>query len=767
MSGDQKAFERAMNKGHSAAWDKNWEQAAAYYRQAIEEYPNHPMALNSLGLALFEMKDYEQALHWYELAAEAAPDDPLACEKMARIYEQLGKQTRAMQMSMKTAELHLKAHNVEKAIDNWKQVLGMQPEHLAARTRLAMVYERMNRKNEAAVEYLASASILQQSGDLAKAMQVATYVQQLAPEAVEARQAIQRLRNNQPLPRPSRPKIVTQGSGNALLLKSATEEKQIDPIGETRQCALADLAALLFEQAEEDSGGATGRRGLSALTRGMGTGPLGHSDRTRLLMHLGQAIESQSQGDDSQATAELERTLDLGLSHPAADFDIGLLQSQRNPQRAMKALQRSVKHPDFALGSYLILAQIYEQDEDNQQAATAYLQALRLADAATVPVEHSDELAQLYEPIIEGQMRIKDREQLKKLCSTISEQLLRPDWRTFLQTARREMPEQPGDGLPVPLAEMLLETNSSQVVEALGRVRALVEQRKYRTAMEEVYNALQVSPTYLPLHIQIGDILLRNGQTQEAVTKFMLVAELYGLRGEARQAMRLLARVVQMAPMELKVRSRLIDLLVAQGQLEEAIQQYMDLAMVYYHLAELNMARQTYASALRLAQQVKVDPSWTVELLYKVADIDLQRLDLRQAVRVFEQIRTMEPEDMRARRAIIDLYFRLGQGVAALSEVDGFTALLEHSGQRATAMEFLNDLTNERPESMELNKRLADLYVRDGKILLAVERLDMIADALLHTGNREGAMTMLKAIIALKPVNVKDYQVALQKLQKA
>ncbi len=459
--------------------------------------------------------------------------------------------------------------------------------------------------------------------------------------------------------------------------------------------------------------------------------------------------------------------MDLGLSHPAADFEIGLLLPPRNTQRALHSLQRSVKHPDFALGSYLLLAGIYQSSGDIEKAATAYLQALRLADAATVPIEHSDELAQLYEPIIEGQTNIKDKEQLKKLCDTVSVQLMRPDWRTYLQTARREMPAQSSDGLPVPLAEMLLETNSSQVVEALGRVRALVDQRKYRAAMDEVYNALQISPTYLPLHVQIGDILLHNGQTQEAVIKFMLVAELYSLRGEAAQAMRLLARVVQMTPMELKVRNRLIELMVAQGHLEDALQQYMDLAMVYYHLAELNMARQTYASALRLAQQAKVEPSWTVELLYKLADIDLQRLDLRQAVRIFEQIRTMEPEDMRARRSIIDLNFRLGQDVAALSEVDGFTALLEHSGQRAVAIEFLSDLTAERPESMELNKRLADLYVRDGKNLLAVERLDLIADSLLNAGNREAAMAMLKAIIALKPVNLKDYQTALMKLQRA
>jgi hypothetical protein len=77
-----------------------------------------------------------------------------------------------------------------------------------ARTRLAMVYERMGRKNEAANEYLATASLMQQSGDLVKAMQIVEYIMQLLPESEEARRAMQRLRNNQPLPKPGRPRAV-------------------------------------------------------------------------------------------------------------------------------------------------------------------------------------------------------------------------------------------------------------------------------------------------------------------------------------------------------------------------------------------------------------------------------------------------------------------------------------------------------------------------------------------------------------------------------
>jgi tetratricopeptide (TPR) repeat protein len=772
MSGDQKAFERAMNNGHTAAWEQSWERAAQFYRSALEEFPQHPMALNSLALAMFEMKDYQQALVYYQKAAQAAPDDPLPFEKIARIYEGMGKTAHAVQASLKTAELHLKSRNVEKALENWLRAIYLQPENIMARTRLAMVYERMGRKNEAAVEYLATASLMQHTGDLVKAMQVVEYVMQLVPDSEDARRAMQRLRNNQPLPKPGRPRLAgialsaLDTSDRQLPPAQADIVQPMDPVAEARRQAMSELAGLLFEQAEEALPVTRApRKGLAALTRGAGGAP-GVADRTRIMLHLGQAIESQSQGEDNQAAAELERAIDIGLSHPAAFFNAGMLVARRNGQRALRYLQQSVHHRDYALASYLVMAQVHQQEGNLIEALTAYLRALRLADATTVPADTADELMQLYEPIIEEQAHNEDEEAVKSIAQTVAGQLLRPDWRTFLVTARQQLPPQTEGGPPLPLAEMLLESNSGQVVEALARVRQMVNQKKYQSAMEEALNTLQVAPTYLPVHTQIGDILIRYGRIQDAVAKFMLVAELYRLRGEAGQAIRLLSRVTQMAPMELKVRTKLIDLLVAQGHLEEALQQYMDLGTVYYHLAELNLARQTYASALRLAHQVKTERSWSVEILYKLADIDLQRLDLRQAVRVFEQIRTIEPEETRARRSIIDLNFRLGQEPAALSEVDGFTALLEHSGKREAAIDFLIELTADRPESLELNKRLADLYMRGGQVLQAVERLDMIADSLMNAGNREGAAAMLKAIIALKPMNVNEYRVALERLQR-
>ncbi len=40
MSEQENTYQEAMNQGHSAAWDQDWELAAEYYTAAIETHPS-------------------------------------------------------------------------------------------------------------------------------------------------------------------------------------------------------------------------------------------------------------------------------------------------------------------------------------------------------------------------------------------------------------------------------------------------------------------------------------------------------------------------------------------------------------------------------------------------------------------------------------------------------------------------------------------------------------------------------------------------------
>ncbi|MCZ7552614.1 MAG: tetratricopeptide repeat protein [Anaerolineales bacterium] len=154
------AFQTAMNQGHSAAWDQNWDRAAAHYRKALELSDDDPQALTSLGLALIELQDFEGALNCYQKAAKVSPNDPLPLEKIAQLCERMGSLDLAAQAALRGAELYLQNKDIQKAVENWERVTRLDPENLLARSRLAMVYEKSGENSKAVSQYLAFASIL-------------------------------------------------------------------------------------------------------------------------------------------------------------------------------------------------------------------------------------------------------------------------------------------------------------------------------------------------------------------------------------------------------------------------------------------------------------------------------------------------------------------------------------------------------------------------------------------------------------------------------
>jgi len=279
-----------------------------------------------------------------------------------------------------------------------------------------------------------------------------------------------------------------------------------------------------------------------------------------------------------------------------------------------------------------------------------------------------------------------------------------------------------------------------------------------RSAMDEAFDAVLHAPQYLPLHTLMGDLLVQEGRLPEAITKFSTIAHAYGVRGETNQATKLLKRVIQLSPMDLAARSRLIDQLVARGQVNEAINEYLELADMYYRLAELDMARKTYTTALRFVQQSNADRAWNVRILQRMADIDMQRLDWKQAIRIFEQIRTLRPEDAAIRKNLIELNLRLAQSSQAYAELENYITYLDGNRHSADAIPLLEELINDHPEQATLRRALANLYQTAGRTEDAITQLDSAGEALLNAGDKDGAMAAINQILRMNPPNAEEYR---------
>jgi tetratricopeptide (TPR) repeat protein len=771
MQAREKKYQAAMNKGHSAAWDQRWEQAVDHYRVAVEALPEKPQAINNLGLAYFQLQKYGEAQACYEQAAKLSPGDPLPIERLAQIHERVGDIQAATEKSMNAADMYLKLKDADKAIENWTRITRLMPEHLKAHSRLAVVHERLGFIDQAVTEYISVAALLQDVGQVNQAVQTVEKAVSLSPDNLEAQQALELVRNNKTLPKPVRKRGATGPLRMAAVREMGGEmpheitnvsREGPDPIAEARQSALTALAGLLFDVSMDDMSAE------DSTSRGAARSVLGKSKGDELeaiSKHLGTAIDLQTRAEEKNAAKELQKAIDTGLDFPAAYFNLGLLYFNLDENdKAQGYLTRSINHPDFALAARLMIADYHRERGRIIEAAVEFLEALKEADSAVVPPEKAEELREQYEPLIEALGQDEDEAKLDQLCVNIVDLLIRPSWRKEVTTARQQLPSSIDGTTLMPLAEMLTEAKDTEIVAAIAKINQMARDGHLRSAMEESFGLITSAPTYLPLHIHMGELLLRQNQIQEAIAKFTVVASTYAVRGEAKRATNLLRRIVDIAPMDFGARKRLIERLGSQGQTDQAIHEYIKLADVHYRLAQLDQARKTYEDALRLAQQTNADQTWSTRILKHMADIDMQRLDWRQALRVYEQLRTLDPGDQLSRKRLIELNVNLGQRNQAATELENYISYLVGMAKETDAILFLEGLVSENADMALARVRLAEFYQKVNRTQDAIVQWDKVAEIMVERKDVERAKEAIRAILVLNPANAEQYRMALQRL---
>ncbi len=419
---------------------------------------------------------------------------------------------------------------------------------------------------------------------------------------------------------------------------------------------------------------------MNALTKGEKGSDDKGSGRPQAYRYLGQAIDLQTHGHTMQAAKDLARAIDSGLDHPAAHYNLGLLYRELGDEEgARKHLMGALGHPELSLGANLALGRMARAKGDLPEASRFLLQALRKADSLSVEESQSSQLSQLYDTI-QASQNVGDTQALSQIVENTLSFLSGPEWLKRLRQARQQLTGQRHGSGVVPIAEMLAVGGTDRVIQSMARIDELTDRGFLASAAEEAMLALQSAPTYLALHQRLADIMLKAGRTEQAIEKLRVIAETYIIRGDGAQSIEIFTTILTHSPVDIPIRLRLIELLSQQDRLDEALHEYLELSELYKQMAEIDEARKTLAEALRLAQRSTVDRQRSVEILHQMGDIDLSRLDWRRALRVYEQVRTIDPADDKARHNVIDLNLRLGQEDQAAKELDSYLQLLVESG---------------------------------------------------------------------------------------
>lgn len=763
-------LQNLLSNGNSAAWDQNWGDAASYYQQALEIDPENFKAISNIGLAYFEMRDFAASLKSYIAAVAINSDDPAPYEKMFLIYQEIGQPAEAVKSALKAAESHLKNEDIQKAIENWKRVVELDIQNIKAHARLAMVYQRLGKKKLAVSEYINSASLLQLTGNTKKAAEAIERALQFSPENIIALRAKEILHQGRqlPLPEPIIKQPVEDLVIDAPQLEQPKPEEQKEyknPIAEAVDRAMIVLAEALFEEAIFGKGENLDQdRDLDSALSWNIDGETDLTDDSLLKLHVSQAIEHYSSGNEKEASDNIKSAIDDGYNNPAAYFFLGYLYiNSGRMESASRSLVKSVSHSEFALGSRLLLASYYSSIDNWVEASKEYIEALRIADTSLVEEENVEDLIHLYEVMMDDLETQEGDKAYIEMSKHIEGMLLRTDWRDILTDMRgKGMGE---DGILLPKMDGLLDDRRTQILGIHRNILDLAENGHYGAAMEKAFFALRNAPTFLPLHVTIGDILLEQNKISGAVTKYLAVADVYTVQGKTERALSMLRKVIELQPMNIEIRQRYIDLLEEYGKKEEAIKEYINIADVFYPLAELDSARSAYSKALVLAKTLPGDTSWRIKLHQRLADIDIQRLDWDSALLTYLEISEILPQNQKTSITIVDLNYRLGNKSAADKEIDRFTKQFDPENQLDSIKEYLELLKEEKPDEDYIVRQLVSVYKQLGLIDQAISELDGLGDMLLEAGRKQEAVQVIQEIISHSPSNIEDYQKLLEQLQ--
>ena len=755
MAGNRARFEAALNRGHSHSWDQKWDEAIQEFETAITEIANEPAPYAGLGMAYLELSQLEKALDNYKLAARFSRGDVIYLRQVADVQERLNMYGEAGKTYMAIGEIELNRRRLTEAMDNWNRAVRLEPDLLRAHQRLASIYERQGSVHNAIREYLAMARILNSQGESDKALQACQLALKLDPRNAEVLTAIEQIRSGEKLAGESdSPAYQSSDSISEVAqhMAAALKEKEGDGKGKAADAAspVQDARRLASEKLAEDLFGDEDGE-LDAQT-------------LQLTTLISQALDFQTRGMTNEAISAYEEAMGLGLDNTAAHFNLGLLyQDKLRFEDAVREFELSVQDHDFRLASHFSLGECHRARGRIEKALEHFINVLKIVDLATVQHSQADRLIELYENLADSLMAQGERDQASAFANALVEFLSHKGWEDKAKEARGRLDGISDSGMMI-LGDMLT-AGSEQVLESLYLSQEYARRGMYDTAVEETYRAIQLSHDYLPAHIQLGELLGKQGRRETAAQKFMTVADTYRNRGDVNGSILSYEKAVEMTPLDLTARARLIDMVKQHGQIDRALEHYLAMGEAYYQLAQVDKARDTYQEALKLAPRGTAAHNWKAQFLRLAAEIDMQRFDWRRALTAYKELRMLDPDDERTAITLVDLYYKVGQPVNAVGELDNYLKQLVRSGRGGKVVGILEDMVRQRPSDKNLVDRLSRLYLQQKRRADAIELLDKLGEAQLEANEVAAAYATIEKILKLNPPNAASYQQLLAQLR--
>jgi tetratricopeptide (TPR) repeat protein len=287
--------------------------------------------------------------------------------------------------------------------------------------------------------------------------------------------------------------------------------------------------------------------------------------------------------------------------------------------------------------------------------------------------------------------------------------------------------------------------NKSKVLRTAEKY---VLQGKIPAAIDEYRKVVSADPGDLTTINTLGDLYVRAGRIQDAISNFSRIADSYREGGFTLKAIAMLKKISKLDPTNVETAMKLANLYSQQGLLVEARQQYLQVADAYARAGQTRKALEAYQKIADL------DPSNT-SVRMKLAEIYsreamteqahdafimagaefLRKGDGEQALNANLKAIVINPDSRQALTAIATIYTQQGQTDRAINILceafernPGDVELLTILGRTYLSAGMMDDAERTFLSLVELDKNRYHYLLEVGRRFLQIGDLDRAAE---------------------------------------
>jgi len=630
------------------AEEKRPDAAYAYYLRCADAY--------------LEYEQKEEAIQNLISAIAIKPEEATLLSRIADLYVQTDQIKDAIEKYLELSELNIKQNKTPENINVYQKILELAPADKAVRLKLAKLFEKQNKKDDAILQYLLLGHQYEDEKDPNQALATYKIIRKIDFQEEESR--------------------------NRIIEIYLATNRVDDARKEMRELADIALKNKALDKAE------------SCLIRIKNLDPNDVSIAEELA-HL-----YESKGDLDTASSEFLRVADIYLAK----------------DNAGKAIQILLHVKDMLPDNFSVREKLFELYQQTSQKDELYFEGMDLSslyfDAGKEgeAIRICQSIADFEPSNAETRLKIAAvfvecslNNQALEQYQIVSNQYLKAGkFEETLRVADEALKLAPDQSafIHIKIEAHLGKGDQQSAVELLLTLAELYKAKGDAAAQEDAFRkAIEIQPGYIPAHEGLIRLLTNSGQVDKAINELLILSAIHKTAKNAAGAIACHQEILIIQPENVDVRDGLAALYKEEGNLSGAVAEYFTIAGLYEQDGNIDTARSYFEEILSIDET-------NVEALHAIIRIARKQKDTETFI-AFSQRLADHFESIQAFADAVPLY----QGIIQVKD-----SHLPSYQKMAACLEGMGNID----EALDIYKTLAAQYQKQGAFKAAIQQLEIV-----------------------------------------